>query len=448
MARDDPSSRSPFSEVDNVTRASASPSPPPSAASTIPAQVRFRLLDLPDELISLVCDFVALQRYQYAQSRRPQPSPLFTLAHSHSKLAQFALALLHRRRQLNLDHTHHSTLTHHVRCLQAHLWPLGGPLLPTLRFDRCETLELSWGRTRSPKRAVNPLPLALETCPNIVRLELRRPEGPVPKGLVMGFAGLRAVAAFFPAPEWVAFLASLPQVTDLAIYAREDTPPLSAWCTSEIWGRLATLTYETPPFRPTARSSVHPLATALEGLVVPTHASLEHLNLSTRLQLQTAPVRSDFALLIPHLRPLASLPLTSLTLDDYVLATPAALAALALLFPALRVLAFGSRTVWHGTAAEHFAALAGFAGLRSLECPRWPEKEEPWREPEEVLAELAGCVPGLEVVGLGGQQSEDQRFRVTRGWNGGGEGGGAEREGGRVRVEKITIHNTDLDQGR
>jgi len=410
--------------------------PQPEAAKSKAKDPGFRLMDLPDELISLVCEFIALQRYQYSQSRRPKPSPLFTLAHSHSKLAPFAVPLLHRRRQLDLDRP--QLLTDHVRCLQLQLWPLGGPLLRTLRFARCQTVEVSWGRTRSPRRAVNPLPLALETCPAMTRLELRRPEGAVPRALATGFASLRAVAAWFPAPEWLAFLTALPQATSLAVFARDDTPPLEEWCSHGLWQRADSFSYETPPYRPTPQSDAHPLASALSKLTLPNSAKLKHLTLSVRLQLETAPLRNDFAAVVPHLHPFATAALVSLTLDDYILTTPASVQALAALFPSLHQLALGSRTMWSGPAPSHFAALAGFAELRSLECPRWPETTEPWREPEAVLAELAGHLPRLELVGLGGQQSEDQWYRITKGWTG-GDG---------VRVERITIHDTNLDQGR
>lgn len=407
----------------------------------------FPLLELPDELLAIVCQYVALQRYSISESRRPKPSPLFTLAHSHSRLHAFATALLHRRMLLNhnLDPTMSSP--RHARFVQAQMesWPpysrhALGRLEP---MAACETVELMWTTARqapsSPSIESDQPTVAdvLRLCPNMTTLHLRRPRVSPPTALLTAQRHLRTLSAHLPEPGWLPVLSLLPHITHASFSLKENTPPMGAWAVPAFWGHVQELELETAPHRQGA--SVHPVRDLFAALKVPATSTLKRLKVGVRLQLQTTPVRGDLALLVDCLRPFSHLALEELAMDDYVQATPETIVVLAKLFPTIQKLSFGSRIVWYGTPDAHFDALAGFGQLRELECPRWPEANEPWREAEDLIGDLAVRLPRLELVGLGGQQSSDQCYRVER---------GRDEQGRSSRVEPVTLFCTDLDQGR
>lgn len=420
----------------------------------------FRLLALPDELVTSVLTFVALQRYDYSESRRPSPSPLFTLAHSHSRLQQPASALLHRRR--SWSGRAKLSQAQHVRFLQVNMLELI-KYVPNVRqpqLPRCHTLEMSWSSHRTSANSAvvkaaeklnrslpspdSPDAAEVGLLPNLHTLRLRWFAGPMPTWFA-GLSCLTTVSCHIPDSKRLPLLAALPHVTHLELSLHTDAPPLREWCDDGMWRRLRSLSLETPPAQVTRaiksiEAGLHPLEMLLKGLFVPEHTTITTLSLSVRLQLQVQPVRADFARVVHSLEPLKALDqLVSLTIDDYALATPASVESLAQVWPNLTSATFGSRTVWSGTAAEHATALAGWPKLRTLHCPRWPETAEPWTDSEEVISELAIGVTNLELVGLGGRQSRDEWFRVTCGR---GEDGRPER------VEPVTLYSIDLDQGR
>lgn len=85
--------------------------------------------------------------------------------------------------------------------------------------------------------------------------------------------------------------------------------------------------------------------------------------------------------------------------------------------------------------ADHLEALSRFSRLESLELPRWAEIDEEWMDPGEVVLEAAAAIPRLRLLGLSGQQSAGQWYRIGR-----------NKEGKADQVDAVTFYSTDLDQ--
>lgn len=194
---------------------------------------------------------------------------------------------------------------------------------------------------------------------------------------------------------------------------------------------------------------------------MPPTSRLRSLTLNVRLQLHHTPSRLGFTPLLSALESFKGVPLESLSLDDYVVIEPGNLHSLAEMFPSLRKLTLGDRTVWsqdfvsnkvkidpelmctcdaHSlsvTQSVHLEALAEFPLLNTLECPRWPDSYDEWMEPDELVQEMGEALPRLELLGLSGQQSEGNWWRLGR-----------DRNDPRspIQVDEVTLYSLDLDR--
>lgn len=89
----------------------------------------------------------------------------------------------------------------------------------------------------------------------------------------------------------------------------------------------------------------------------------------------------------------------------------------------------------HPWQKAHLAALGRFHNLKTLSCPRWPDRIDQWLESEELVQKVAAAVPSLQLLGLSGQQSEEQWWRIGRG-----------NKDEPSQVDAVTFYSLDLDR--
>lgn len=83
---------------------------------------------------------------------------------------------------------------------------------------------------------------------------------------------------------------------------------------------------------------------------------------------------------------------------------------------------------------KHLVALAHFAHLKTLECPRWLEEpDQDLVEEEELAMEVALALPTIRLFAVVGQQSEEQWRRIGRDATG-------------IQVDRVTFYCTNLDR--
>ncbi|KAL8291275.1 hypothetical protein RQP46_002253 [Phenoliferia psychrophenolica] len=367
----------------------SSPSPNPSITSpddldTLPP---FPLLDLPNELVSLLCRFVACLKFDYAESRRPRPSPLAILGASSKRLHELTAPLLWRNlrgvisykdqaeRPLSLDDARvRAELCRNIEFTFKGF--TAGCLLELEDFD----LDRERYRGVESVELVRPAPLSdiftyrinaqtllspLLSFPFLTRLKIRlsnsrsialeTPLPPLPHLVSLSLRGCHT--------SWLKAFSALPTLKGLKVALGPDQP-LVDWTTAALWHHLESFEIEVPP--PLGRSS--PIADAMKGIALPPNPSLRALAINVRLQLAHQATPVPFSSFVPSLRVFFNLPhLRSLTLDEYTTVDPAAVADLARSFPLLTDLAFKDRTVWTGFRAEHLEALSNFKHLSRLE---------------------------------------------------------------------------------
>ncbi|ORY85293.1 hypothetical protein BCR35DRAFT_302738 [Leucosporidium creatinivorum] len=402
-----------------------------SSRESSPAPITsFRLLDLPTELIERICLFVAVQRYEYAYSRRPIISPLKALAGSSKLLNELASPLLHRRATYDRHRLHcgpNERCCKQLRNLSYALFIQSAEIdLPSWRPDIHEqltTLELRGG-SRPPRMSST----------SLTTLLVRRMYAQVPE---LDLPNLHNVVASQVHQTWLEQLAALPSVRRFNVTVAQSAQvscdlKVSAWC-GDLFEKVQDFVLEVPPSRQLDTRT--PLEMVLEDLKVLPSAPLRSLTLNVRLQLHQAPSRLGFARFLNALKSFEGVPLDSLSLDDYILVQPSDLEALAEAFPSLTKLAFGDRTVWAGSKEDHLSALSHFPQLTSLECPRWADAVEEWTEPDELVREVGASLKRLEVLGLSGQQSEASWWRLGR-----------DQRGGSLQVDGVTFYSLDLDR--
>lgn len=230
----------------------------------------FRLLDLPVELVQRVCIYVALQRYDYAASRRPRPSPLRSLASSHSTLHQLASPLLWRRRNTarKTDDVEGSLLRNgrHVAALELDLTAQGSsppPLCEHQYLPAVTSLELRCG-TRTTYCAPFKLNFA-----NLKTLSIRHGRGLMSPSFDFT-PRITNLAIAFCVANWLYPLAALPNLTHLSTSLTAYDPPLRHWLNSRTLNRVESLVLDLPPS--TSRSFLEQPKGSLErfvrGLVV------------------------------------------------------------------------------------------------------------------------------------------------------------------------------------
>lgn len=361
--------------------------------STPPKLSSFPLLELPIELIHKICVYVALQRYDYAPSRRPTPSPLSSLASSHSVLYRLASPLLWRRRKTSPLYdlwgggAEGRTLRNgrHVALLELDLtWPGGDSLLPPFCEHRylpaVSSLELRYRNSRGvPSSGVK------LDFPNIKTLYLRNGRGPALP--YFDFSHLTRLSITFCGPEWLCALANFPNVTHLSTSLTADHLPLRQWLTSATLGRLESLVLDLPP-RTSRQFAAEPkgfnvLEYYTRGLEVrltplqleevlivlpqmPDSAALRHLQITVRREPasfgdSSSRDRIDLRLTSHHLRAFAGV--RSLVLDEWMIGDAAAVGELAEVFPRLTALKFGSGTAWQNTKANSLSLSISLAAL-------------------------------------------------------------------------------------
>jgi len=244
---------------------------------------KFRLLDLPTELIARICLFVAVvsfrslsshrsfadlalfqqQRYEYAYSRRPTVSPLKALAGSSKLLNELASPLLHRRATYDLHRLHcgpHERCCKHLRNMSYALFGQHGLIdLPSWRPDIHE--QLSTLEVRGGARPPDIFSTSLTT------LLMRRMYAHAPE---IDLPNLRNVVASQVHQSWLEALAGLPSVRRFEVTVSQSAMvscdlKVSAWC-GDLFERVQEFVLEVPPS--VQLVSRTPLEMVLEGLKV------------------------------------------------------------------------------------------------------------------------------------------------------------------------------------
>lgn len=258
--------------------------------SPTPKVTSFRLLDLPTELISNVCRFVALLKYSYSESRRPRPSTLALLGSCNSLLRELTSATLWRS-ELGFG-------------LGPVLWPPdnhpAGPPPHKPKFEHCRYVRITffsppdvksalvdvqnhgarYAKVTSLTLVVPPpdpaaeIPLSahdilspLSIFQNIVQLSIRLSAG-ANRSLALdtslpALPNLVAVSLRGCHTSWLATFADLPDVKSLHVTLAGEQP-LVGWMPTATWGRLGEFAMEVSP----TLGGVSPLDEALFGLRV------------------------------------------------------------------------------------------------------------------------------------------------------------------------------------
>ncbi|GAA5887696.1 hypothetical protein JCM5296_004461 [Sporobolomyces johnsonii] len=426
----------------------------------------FRLLDLPDELVQLVLQFVALLEYEYGESRRPDPSPLHALAHSRNwRLRRLAMPLLHRRARTSDPHL--------SLVVDGEVVSSAAFVRSVRHFRNVDESEPQEPPSAYPNlvnlsvRSDGPLPAewleGLVPLRNLRSLELRRTGLHLPwtkkrpQQLPPDFPRLTSLSLFHNL-EWLFVFATLSTIKHLTVVldTRGNLPQsaLKNWDAEPLWKTVESFVLHVPP--PALDESITPIKTYLEGLALPPARDmpLRSLSIITQLQNYFATLPKNMRDITGALSPFSQLPLTSLALDEYAACEPADLAALASSFPALKSLSLGDRIVWKGERVNLLSALSPLRHLVTLSCPLFPdapssrfrplllgpddspEHLEDFASPVEIALEAAAVLPALSLVGFSGRQSTAEWWRIGRNTE----------TGAPDQADAVELYCTDLDR--
>ncbi|KAM0753669.1 hypothetical protein T439DRAFT_346059 [Meredithblackwellia eburnea MCA 4105] len=437
-------------------------STPADPAKEQQKQEPFRLLDLPTEILSVVLHYVALLKFQLAESRRPKPSPLILLGSSCRRLHHVAAPFIWRNFSLpqfedekpSLDDAEALLKHPQLRHLRSVRIPFGAGQLPSDRsnmaiFSHVDQIDI-WETLGRAEPWLHPPPphapgseliwWALSTFPSARRFSYRaRISGVLPlgqRGIPQPLPNLVSISLRACHVTWLRAFASIPTVTsfDLSVWI---SSPVSEWADDDFWRRIRHFSLEVPPKYPSLGRDC--LQIALEGLTIPTDSTLSSLSIKVRLLLERQAKQQGFQEFHDQLLVFRNLPqMRALLLDEYTSLTPSDVESLAKDFPLLQTLKFKDRTVWQGGKSCHFKAISQFTQLTKLECPRWTEDSldsEDFTEPEDLVLQLAEVLPKLELLGLGGKYSVEQCYRVGR-----------DSEGIPRQVDAVELYDLDLDR--
>ncbi|GAA5834221.1 hypothetical protein JCM9279_004249 [Rhodotorula babjevae] len=441
----------------------------PSASATAPAT---GLINLPLEILDLVVHWVALQRFEYSESRRPRPSALHHLAYGTNKLVRrAALPLLCRRPDEFKDGA------------PKQVWMPGEGLVDvdtfirTWRQPRGTSAHPPPGQTRLESLAFYRL-VVPQGAPllNVKHLELRRPvhdymSPGTTSDCIAAFPNLASCTVVEPDQFLLRDLSSLEHLVDFALVVRPHAQ-VEMGGLSQLYRRLRRLEIQVFQQRRVHEPVVEfPLVVFLHENTFPAvDAHLQDLSLSVRLDPTLRSVPQPMQPVLQALKTaFGSCRLAALSLDEYTTCAPQDLALLASTFPTLERLSLPDRTIWDGSRADLLAALAPLTALTTLSCRLFPTSpastydtpspasltaqavlDDPhtpaldnrdhddandFASPHAIALEAAAHLPCLELCGFIGQHSGIEWVRVYR-----------NEEGRPERAEGVTIFEMDLER--
>ncbi|KDE06067.1 hypothetical protein MVLG_03619 [Microbotryum lychnidis-dioicae p1A1 Lamole] len=317
-----------------------------SALGRLPTPT-FRLLDLPEDIIDLILQFVALHRYSYSESRRPRPSPLEILSLSKSPILRWRCqALLYHRGSSEPDPTKASPSQiqtynrfrrlHYLRFIQTALETVKDIAIPpNARFVELSTQVMTYpeigGSGASASRSRNwtfPVGYSLLITSNLTELRLRHLQFdmwllPVSPSQSMRIRRLDLVDVWDEVAQFL--LEQCKALTELKLTLWNVKSPIAQWVC--VWDRLEVFELECRPLQksPSATTFTRlPLETALQSLIIPSDAALRSLSVTIFLSSQSRPSRTVSERLCAALECFsrAGPKIRHLSLDEFTLLKP------------------------------------------------------------------------------------------------------------------------------